>query len=98
MINRDMDRVIVRNPDIALMLVCGNDSGFVRKLGFDESADSFVTDMLASYFQANLAAAFNRTEYANLAVSASGLAPRFVRFVHEVYLAAYVCLVAFNKA
>src|SRR5207253_10385419 len=89
MVNRNMDCVVVMYADICAVLVSRNDFGFVRKLGFDKSADRFMTNMLSLALQANLAAAFNRTHDGDFAtISPLGIPPPFVFLGHPSDFAA----------
>jgi hypothetical protein len=60
-VNRYVDRVVITNALIALMLVRADHSGFVCKFRFDKGAENLLSRGLLRYFKSNLTYALNRT-------------------------------------
>src|SRR5439155_11712575 len=84
-IHRDVDRIVVADSDIALMLIRRNDFSFVREFCLDEIPKGFVADMVSGHLKPHLAAALDSAHNANLAVMPRLDFPsRLVRFVHPL--------------
>ena len=63
MIDSNVNRIVVANTDVGLMLIRANQSGIFSKPCFDKGVNHFLGYRFLSDLQANIAAAFNRASY-----------------------------------